>query len=100
MNPIRAWFLRLLFGSDPYPPEAAEAPDPVAEVHDEYERAKYFTGEETQPFVTCAAHLKVCGMNDTQVAAELAKLASGSLSDLWSAPARLAEYYVAPESDR
>lgn len=31
---------------DVYPPEAAEAPDPVDAQHDEYERAKYFTEEE------------------------------------------------------
>jgi hypothetical protein len=34
---------------DTYPPEAAEAPDPVDDVHDTYERAKYFTGEEAAP---------------------------------------------------
>jgi hypothetical protein len=29
---------------DGYPPEAAEAPDPVNEIGDEYQRAKWFTG--------------------------------------------------------
>ena len=35
---------------DLYPPEAAEAPDAVDEVHDEYQRAAWFTGSE--PFMT------------------------------------------------
>jgi hypothetical protein len=34
---------------DGYPPEAAEAPDPVNEVGDEYQRAKWFTGTEAVP---------------------------------------------------
>jgi hypothetical protein len=38
--------LVLMFGNeDTDVPEAAEAPDPVDAHHDEYERAKYFTGE-------------------------------------------------------
>lgn len=97
---VVAFFERTRSGRDPYPPEAAEAPDVVDEVHDGYQRAQYFTGEETSALVACVAHLKVCAMNDSQVALELALMAKGDLSDLWSAPARLGEFYVAPEVDR
>lgn len=98
---VALFFERTRRGPWSDPPEAAEAPDPVDVVHDGYERAKYFTGEEeTAALVACVAHLKVCGMNDTQIAAELGSMVHVHLSDLWSAPARLGEFYVAPEVER
>lgn len=42
---VARWYYRM-FPSQVYPPEAAEAPDPVDAHQDEYERAKYFTEEE------------------------------------------------------
>jgi hypothetical protein len=43
---VARWYYRVFPSQAVYPPEAAEAPDSVDAVHDEYERAKYFTGEE------------------------------------------------------
>jgi hypothetical protein len=44
---------------DPYPPEAAEAPDPVDSQHDEYQRASWFTDAGVP--VVDGGHPKDCG---------------------------------------
>lgn len=47
---------------DPYPPEAAEVPDPVNEAGDEYQRASWFTGADemlTKPAVVAGDDLLV-----------------------------------------
>jgi hypothetical protein len=57
VNAIRAWFLRLLFGDDPYPPEAAEAPDIVARAYED--AGDTFGFQRAVPFVE-GDHPKDC----------------------------------------
>lgn len=101
MSLFRAWWYRLFRDPGPYPSEAAEAPDPVDSAAGHAIQVirpaavKSSTGEEAQS--ACAAHLKVCAMNDTRVALALAVMARGELADLWSAPARFEPFYVGPE---
>lgn len=81
---VARWYYRVFPSQAVYPTEAAETPDPVDDVHDNYQRAQWFTGADEVP----AAPMVVAG-DDLMVA----KLV-GELQSLYAAYRRGEDVYA------